>query len=243
MVRLISCLPDSNRNSVGEYVRMNGNWLNGELSSPTSPCEIGRYSLLPITKRMCLPSPFDLLMCLLSFTCYSFLLFFYFLSISLIRPPPLIVVSKKFKSDISVVHVRELNFILRSEIFVHFVGQLRAFHLILGCVPSYTSYQDSSNTLMIGNPLLSYLDVWLLGFLPPGLNSEEARHLSPRLIRHDSLEPIPDDSKDNIFQGQVVHIPVEAPILGDTNKEGPIAEDAHPEEPILPNQAKEMVQK
>ena len=50
MVRLISYLPDSNRNSVWEYVRVSSNWLNGKLTCLTSPHEIGRYSLLPITK-------------------------------------------------------------------------------------------------------------------------------------------------------------------------------------------------
>ena len=93
--------------------------------------------------------------------------------------PPLIAVSKKFKPDISVLRVRELNFILHSEIFVHFNGLLRVSHLILGCVPSYTSYQDSSSALMVDNPLLSYLDIQLPRFLPPGLTFEEARHLGP----------------------------------------------------------------
>ena len=40
--------------------------------------------------------------------------------------------SKRFKPDLRVVHVRDLNFILSSEIFVHLDGQLRASHLILG---------------------------------------------------------------------------------------------------------------
>ena len=42
-VQLISCLPDSNRNSAGEYVRVNGNWLADELPCPLSSCEVGRY--------------------------------------------------------------------------------------------------------------------------------------------------------------------------------------------------------
>ena len=43
MVRLVSCLPKSNRNLVGEYVRVSGNWLNGEMTCPTSPRQMGRY--------------------------------------------------------------------------------------------------------------------------------------------------------------------------------------------------------
>lgn len=45
------------------------------------------------------------------------------------------VESKRFKPDLKVVHVRDLNFILRFEIFVHSNRQLQASHLILGCNP------------------------------------------------------------------------------------------------------------
>ena len=48
MVRLISCLLESNRNSAGKYVRVSGNWLNGEL---TSPHQIGWYFLSPIPEH------------------------------------------------------------------------------------------------------------------------------------------------------------------------------------------------
>ena len=44
VVRLISCLPDSNRNSTGEYVKVSENWLAGEHPCSTSPLDIGRYS-------------------------------------------------------------------------------------------------------------------------------------------------------------------------------------------------------
>ena len=43
-VRLISCLPDSNRNSMGEFVKVTGNWLVSELTRPMSHRQIGRYS-------------------------------------------------------------------------------------------------------------------------------------------------------------------------------------------------------
>ena len=45
MVRLISCLPDSNRNSAGEFVRVSRNWLNKELTYSTSLHQIGWYLL------------------------------------------------------------------------------------------------------------------------------------------------------------------------------------------------------
>ena len=68
---------------------------------------------------------------------------------------------------------------LRSEIFVHYDSQLRASHLILECIPLYTSYQDLEQALTIGSPLLSYLDIRLHGFLLRGLTLSEARRLGP----------------------------------------------------------------
>lgn len=73
------------------------------------------------------------------------------------------------------MQVKELNVILRFEIFVYYDGRLRASHKILGYIPSYTSYEDSSDALSFGSPLLSYLDIRLPSFLPPGLTSGEAR--------------------------------------------------------------------
>ena len=42
-VRLISCLPDSNRNSTGEFVRVSGNWLAGEFPCAFKPHDAGRF--------------------------------------------------------------------------------------------------------------------------------------------------------------------------------------------------------
>ena len=47
---------------------------------------------------------------------------------------------KKFIPDLNAINMRDLNFVLRSEIFVHFDRQLKASHLILSCTPVYTSY-------------------------------------------------------------------------------------------------------
>ena len=45
-VRLISCLPDSNRNSVREFVWVCGNWCAGEIPCPLLRCEVGLYQSL-----------------------------------------------------------------------------------------------------------------------------------------------------------------------------------------------------
>ena len=42
-VRFISCLPNSNRNSVGEFVRVSGNWLARELPCAFKPRNVGRF--------------------------------------------------------------------------------------------------------------------------------------------------------------------------------------------------------
>ena len=42
-VRLISCLPNSNRNSVGEFIRVRSNWFAGEIPCPLSQHEVGSY--------------------------------------------------------------------------------------------------------------------------------------------------------------------------------------------------------
>ena len=44
-VRLISCLPDSNINSAGEFIWVSGNWLADELLCPLSLCDVGRYQV------------------------------------------------------------------------------------------------------------------------------------------------------------------------------------------------------
>ena len=51
IVRLISCLPDSNWNSVEEFIKVSGNWLTSELSCPTSPQQISQYLCFPEHKQ------------------------------------------------------------------------------------------------------------------------------------------------------------------------------------------------
>ena len=45
-VQLISCLPNSNRNLTGEFVRVRGNWCAGEIPCPLSRHEVGSYRSL-----------------------------------------------------------------------------------------------------------------------------------------------------------------------------------------------------
>ena len=45
-VRLISCMPDSNRNSTGEFVQVRGNWCTEEIPCPLLRREVGSYRSL-----------------------------------------------------------------------------------------------------------------------------------------------------------------------------------------------------
>ena len=98
-----------------------------------------------------------------------------------------------FTPDIRTVHVRDLNFILRSKIFVHWDGQPRASHLILGVNPVYSSWQSFTQALLVDSPLLSYIDVWDSNFLPPKLTVGEARDLGWRYTCSDELAPLRDE--------------------------------------------------
>ena len=81
------------------------------------------------------------------------------------------VEGKLFTLDVKTVHVRDLNFILRSEIFVHWDGQLQASHLILGVESIYSTWQPFRQALLVDSPLLSYIDV-----LARELSATEAYH-------------------------------------------------------------------
>ncbi|KAK9987703.1 hypothetical protein SO802_027942 [Lithocarpus litseifolius] len=173
-VRLISCLPDSNRNSAGEFVRVSGNWFAEELPCAFSPRDVGRYmhfvgQLLRFNLTVRLLTGLDV---------------FFFAE------------TKRFKPNLRVVNIRDLNFVLRSEIFVHWDGQLRASHLILGVEPVYSTWQTFSQALLVDSPLLSYIDVRHSNFLPSSLTVGEARELGPRYTCSDELPPLRDDSAE-----------------------------------------------
>lgn len=101
---------------------------------------------------------------------------------------------KVFTQDLRVVHMKDLNFVLRSEMFDHTDRQLQASHLILGCTLGYRTWQPFSQALSVDSPLLSYIDVLHANFLPTPLTTGEAQDLSPRYTTTDELTPIRDES-------------------------------------------------
>ena len=94
---------------------------------------------------------------------------------------------------------------------MHYDWQLRASHLIFDCVPSYTSYQDPILALIVGSPLLSYIEIRLPVVLPRGLIVGKAWERGLRFIREGSLMLARDASADSVFQGSDEHIPIEDP--------------------------------
>ena len=105
-----------------------------------------------------------------------------------------------FVLDIRTIHVRDLNFILRSEIYVHWDGQFQASHLILGVEPVYSTWQNFKQALLVDSPLLSYIDVWYANFLPPKLTTGKAREFGRRFTCSDELAPLRDNSTERVSQ-------------------------------------------
>ena len=139
-----------------------------------------------------------------------------------------------FVPDIRTVHVKDLNFILRSEIFVHWDGQLRASHLILGVEPIYSTWQTFKQALLVDSPLLSYIDVRFMNFLLPKLTTGEVKEFRRRYTCSDELAPLRDESVERVSRRlrELAHEAIQ--------QEGPVQEQAQlenlatePEQPAI----------
>ena len=130
-----------------------------------------------------------------------------------------------FVPDIRTVHAKDLNFILRSEIYVHWDGQLRASHLILGVEPVYSTWQNFKQALLVNIPLLSYIDVRYANFLPPKLTTGEAREFGRCFTCSDELAPLRDESAERVSRclREFAHEAIQ--------QEGPVQEQQQPENP------------
>ena len=121
-----------------------------------------------------------------------------------------------FTPNLRVVHVRDLNFVLRSEIFVHWDEQLRASQLILGVELVYSTWQPFEQALLVNNPLISYIDVRHANFLPPMFIVGEAQELSRRYTCSDKLTPLRDELAERVSRRlhELAYTPIkpEAPV-------------------------------
>jgi len=68
---------------------------------------------------------------------------------------------------LSHTNIQALNYLLRSKIFVHEDGQLRATHLILGYEPLSRVFLDVGQSIKAGSPRLARIDMSKPGFLAP----------------------------------------------------------------------------
>ena len=130
-----------------------------------------------------------------------------------------------FVPDLRPIHVKDLNFVLRSEIYVHWDGQFRASHLILGVEPVYSTWQPFKQVLLVDSPLLSYIDVRYANFLPPKLTTGEARDFGRRFTCSDELAPLRDESAEQVSRRlrELAHEAIQ--------QEGPVQEQPQPENP------------
>ena len=105
---------------------------------------------------------------------------------------------------------------LRSEIFVHLDGQLRASHLILDVEPVYSTWQAFSQALLVDSPLLSYIDIWYANFLPLRFTVGEACDLGLWYTCSDELAPVRNESAKHVsrHRREQAHVLVqpEAPV-------------------------------
>ena len=80
-----------------------------------------------------------------------------------------------------LVNFKDLNKILRSKIFLHKDGQLRAAHVILGYTPSTKRFQNPKNIIKAKHPRLALIDMVVPGFLltePPPEATQDAQLLA-----------------------------------------------------------------
>lgn len=74
------------------------------------------------------------------------------------------------------MNFEDFNQILKSAIFLHRDGQLRAVHVILGFKPSSRCFQSLKQVIKTKDPRLALIDVVFPGFLtePPPLGPQDA---------------------------------------------------------------------
>ena len=98
-----------------------------------------------------------------------------------------------------LVNFKDLNRILKAEIFLHMDGQLRVAHIILGYKLSTKRFQSPKNVIKTRNPRLALIDVAVLGFLltePPPEGTHDAQLPAPLIARLIYSEEPPISSDD-----------------------------------------------
>ena len=127
VVRLVSCLPKSNKSMKDDYLIASGAWHDGFHCPSKRENQMGYLRVRFLSKRFKFFNPdhviTSLSSCFLLMMCFNFLTMFCF---SATFPDKRHVAPK-----LSLTNVQALNYLLRSEIFVSEGRQLKAIHLIL----------------------------------------------------------------------------------------------------------------
>ena len=168
-VKLISCLPDSNKGMNKDFLIVLGEW-HDDLPYPMREGLLGgvfRYRF--ITSK----SPFFFLwhvlylffsVCVCNWNFLWFVLFpffFFFFPNGFIDKHATI-------PNFNLVNQPSLDKILKDEVFVHSDGQLWAVHLILEYNPLSSSFQALKYVIKAKDSHLHLINVAVLGFLNPG---------------------------------------------------------------------------
>ena len=161
IVRLVSCLPKSNKGMKDDYLIALGVWHDGFPCSSEKESQVGYLRVRLFSKRSRFFDPDHVTISLSSYFLlvmnFSFLFTFCF--------------SATFANKghvaprLSLTNVATLNYLLRSEIFVSEDRQLRAVHLILDFQPISEIYQDVGNVIRMGDPRLAQIDISRPNFL------------------------------------------------------------------------------
>ena len=108
---------------------------------------------------------------------------------------------------------------------MHWDGQLRASHLILGVEPVYSTWQNFKQALLVDSPLLSYINVRYASFLPSKLTTGEAREFGRCFTCSDELAPLRDESAERVSRRlrELAHKAIQ--------QEDPVQEQAQPKNP------------
>ena len=115
---------------------------------------------------------------------------------------------------------------------MHWDRQLRASHLILRVEPMYSTWQSFKQALLVDSPMLSYIDVRYVSFLPPKLMTREAREYGKCYTYFDELAPLWDKSAERVSRRlrELAHkaIQQKAPVQEQAQPENPVVEPEHP---------------
>ena len=160
VVRLISCLPKSNKAMKDDYLIISAEWSD-DLHCPTRAGDLGGVPLGSV------PLEGDLVFLALFFFLLSFhlLLVMTFVDLTMISFSTIFANKNHVAPRLSFTDIQALNYLLRSEIFVSGDGQLRAAHLILDYEPLSRNFQDVGEVIRAGSSSLAWIDVSKPGFL------------------------------------------------------------------------------